>query len=51
LALVAEPFASEKQPEFERHVETWKPGIRIQGDVGNVVYAVPAFLNNALDLG
>jgi hypothetical protein len=51
LALVSKPFASEKKPEFERHVETWKSGVGVQGDVRNVVYPVPAFLDDALDLG
>jgi len=33
LALVPEPLAPEKQPEFERHVETWEPGFLVQADV------------------
>ena len=50
LALVSKPLASQEQAQFERHVETRKPCVHIQADVRNVVYAVPALLDNAPDL-
>jgi hypothetical protein len=51
LVLVSKPFASQEQPEFERHVETWESGVCVQGDVRDVVHAMPTFLDDALDLG
>lgn len=51
LALVvrAEPLATEKQPEFKRHVESRQSGDGIQLYGRKVVDSEPAFLDNTLD--
>ena len=50
LFLAAEPFASKKEAQFERHIESGQVVYRVQTHFGDVMNSEPTLLNDALDL-
>lgn len=50
LSFIAVPLGPEEQPQLERHVEPRQAIVAIELGPTNVVYAVPAFLDQIVEL-
>lgn len=50
LCLVAEALGAEKDTEFQRHVEARELAVSVQFGTRQIVYAVPALSDNAIEL-